>query len=107
MVDATERLQVLLLQEATIYRTSDYLTRILKDAAIEASLGASSVSDDCGSCPESPSKKRKSQDSSAQSDVAQTNPHYNTKSDESSYSGINTHWREKICEWAYQGKFLG
>lgn len=62
-------------------------------------------SDDCGSSPESPSKKRKSLDSSRSSSIHHSDPPFRGYSDPSANTHINKHWREKICEWAYQGTF--
>jgi septum formation topological specificity factor MinE len=87
MVDASERLQVLLSQEASIYRTSDYLARM----QLQAKMDDTSAND-------SPSKKRKSIDEDVQSSHSNGNG--------TSSTTINKHWREKICEWAYQGKSL-
>lgn len=104
MVDAAERLQVLLKQEATIYRTSDYLTRIITEGQMDARLPVSASSDDSASSPESPSKKRKSLDSSTETNAHPVDPPFQGNTDPSASSCINKHWREKICEWAYQGK---
>ncbi len=61
--------------------------------------------EDSGSSPGSSNKKRKSLSTS----INQVNPKDSAPSgqpsaDGSSNSQINKHWREKICEWAYQGK---
>jgi len=75
MVDLLERIDVLLKQELTVYKTVDYLapeyqSKLLllpnPDAAV---VESSSVG---------------------------------TTSSSSSISGINEFWREKICEWSYQ-----
>lgn len=91
MVDASERLQVLLSQEANIYRTSDYLTRMQLQAKME--VGGESTND-------SPSKKRKSIDGDV---IEQPSSSGASDGDGTSSTTINKHWREKICEWAYQG----
>ena len=62
-------------------------------------------SDDCDSSPESPSKKRKSLASFTEADAQYDDPPLPGNSDPSATTRINKHWREKICEWAYQGKF--
>ena len=95
MVDASERLQVLLSQEANIYRTSDYLTRMQLQAKME--VGGESTND-------SPSKKRKSIDGDV---IEQPSSSGASDGDGTSSTTINKHWREKICEWAYQGTSLG
>ena len=106
MVDAAERLQVLLTQEENIYKTSDYLTR-MQQASQSLSLATTASRDD----EPSPSKKRKSW-SSLEDAAQQSSGSGNIESssgidnDESSATQINKHWREKICEWAYQGEFV-
>ena len=99
MVDASERLQALLTQEDANYRTTDYLTRMQmgenpleNDNATPTKLDGSS-----------PTKKRKSW--SSLEDAAQQGAESTCGSDGSSTSQINKHWREKICAWAYQGKY--
>ena len=106
MVDAAERLQVLLSQEERIYRTSDYLNRIVTDVQMHVVLPVCpATSEDCDSSPESPSKKRKSLASFTETDAHLVDPPLPGNSDPSANTRINKHWREKICEWAYQGKF--
>lgn len=117
MVDATERLQVILTQEATFYKTSDYLTRMQSEPeqSSEPTLIFSSSSSDAEAT--SPNRKRKSLlctdeelhsfDGSPESPKAPKRINSgaaSTTSSEGSSSQINKHWREKICEWAYQGK---
>jgi hypothetical protein len=109
MVDASERLQVLLTQEERIYKTSDYLTRL---QGIEPCLVQSTSNPK--SSPSSP-KKRKSLDDDGmdgedqedstdrECQAAATVTSAPGASEGSSNSQINKHWREKICEWAYQG----
>lgn len=92
MVDALERVTVLLTQEHDFYQTSDYLTR-MQAMARSGTTPSGELLD--GSAPPSP-KKRKSEDGSS-SDVSSAEC-----SESSSASVINKHWREKICEWAYQ-----
>jgi hypothetical protein len=114
MVDASERLLVLLTQEATFYRTSDYLTRMQSEPE-QSSKPTPMLSSSCSDTEVSPSKKRKSLlcenddmdslDSSPESPPKRLNSGAaSTTSSEGSSSQINKHWREKICEWAYQGK---
>jgi len=101
MVDASERLQVLLTQEATFYKTSDYLSRMQSGKPIGPdSIHASG--EDSASSPGSPNKKRKSLSSISEETVKDPSPPGNSSVDGSSNSHINKHWREKICEWAYQ-----
>jgi hypothetical protein len=117
MVDASERLQVLLTQEATFYKTSDYLTRMQSEPeqSSEPTPMFSSSSSDAEAS--SLNKKRKSLlctnedmndvDTSPESPKAPKRINSgaaSTTSSEESSSQINKHWREKICEWAYQGK---
>lgn len=109
MVDASERLEVLLTQEEYIYKTADYLTKL---QATEA--GVVDATFDPKSSPSSP-KKRKSLDDDGmdcedQEDstdrefqAAATATSTSGASESSSNSQMNKHWREKICEWAYQG----
>jgi hypothetical protein len=96
MVDATERLTVLLKQEKQFYGTSDFLAR-MQVMAQNSLLPSGEALDADGSAPPSP-KKRKSEDGS-NADAA------SSSSTDGSASVINKHWREKICEWAYQGMF--
>ena len=109
MVDAvtcTERLQVLLAQDATHYRTTDYLSRMQadRDAADQRDQDASL-----------PGSKRRKSTANTNDLPSSSNPDNNGESSSSngsscnssasaSSSHINKHWREKICEWAYQGK---
>lgn len=95
MVDATARLTVLLNQEDVFYRTSEYLERLQHLARRKER--AMSTSEDEG-IPPSP-KKRKAEDCTPEDESPF---HIETPGGESPV--INKHWREKICEWAYQGK---
>lgn len=99
MVDASERLQVLLSQEEVIYKTSDYLARMQSQQTSDATTSSSSSSN-------SP-KKRKSCEDDQQRSSAAAHAGAGDDGDEdgTSSSQINKHWREKICEWAYQGTF--
>jgi hypothetical protein len=116
MVDAAERLQVLLTQEATFYATSDYLGRMQAAPVAPLLVTPKNVSNAQEELQPG-SKKRKSLGSteheSGHSSDSSTMPgpgkrtHTETsqvQSSEGSSSQINKHWREKICEWAYQGK---
>lgn len=123
MVDAGERLAVLLKQESTNYRTCDYLSRMqgllkAQETVIEA---ASEVGQECSSDPSSSPKKRKSWGdlTSAEtydsehtescrrtaSTTCASSAGASVGSSSSGASQINKHWREKICEWAYQGTY--
>lgn len=161
MVDATERLQVLLAQEASTYRTTDYLTRIHEQQQLngeslvsktmhadmeweEQGAGPDSSSDHASSTSSSPKKRKSSWDDDevdvgaeergpssdlcgrqGQTDVGSSSSFCSTAPSRSAAAGrangnggnhssasttssnsslINKHWREKICEWAYQGK---
>ncbi|KAG7355418.1 cyclin-like protein [Nitzschia inconspicua] len=106
MVDASERLQILLTQEEVIYKTSDYLARMNLESVHRCSASFSSSSST------SP-KKRKSceddvyedeQESSSSSCVSPRCRDNDQVGDEEGTTStqINKHWREKICEWAYQ-----
>ena len=103
MVDASERLQVLLVQEEAIYKTSDYLARLqapttMLDVNSSSPKKRKSWDDgDNGDCAEQSSTA-----GSADEDVRPPNA---AGSEGSSSTQINKHWREKICEWAYQGTF--
>eukprot|EP00529_Nitzschia_sp_RCC80_P020426 CAMPEP_0113485152 /NCGR_PEP_ID=MMETSP0014_2-20120614/24336_1 /TAXON_ID=2857 /ORGANISM="Nitzschia sp." /LENGTH=408 /DNA_ID=CAMNT_0000378789 /DNA_START=66 /DNA_END=1292 /DNA_ORIENTATION=- /assembly_acc=CAM_ASM_000159 len=148
MVDATERLEVLLSQEANTYRTTDYLTRIHEqqeellaraasaaavdmeweeegDRSSPSSSNNSSGRADAASSPSSPKKRKSSCDddeidlgtatTAAAATAEQRGPSSErdgrqagqsaapgAESATSNSSLINKHWREKICEWAYQ-----
>jgi hypothetical protein len=96
MVDAVERLEVLLTQESSHYVTSDYLSRMQYQTSFGNVDGTSS-------------KKRKtlsgSEDSNHEPSAATgTGVAMNGGSDMSATSQINKQWRENICEWAYNGK---
>ena len=122
MVDnaaCTERLQVLLSQEANHYRTTDYLTRMQVDRENVGSSPSSNgepVGAD-GNNEALPDSKRRKSAAVANGDSPSSHaPSRNGDSSTSSLAGqsidgsaasashINKHWREKICEWAYQGK---
>ena len=132
MVDGGERLQVLLTQEANNYQTCDYLSRMqglarAHEAAIEAAAAAEQQCSYSSTNPSEPSspKKRKSWDdltSAEESESQHTEQCRRTtattcasssgsgsvsvgssSTTSTSTSQINKHWREKICEWAYQG----
>jgi hypothetical protein len=120
MVDASERLQVLLQQEST-YRTSDYLTRMQLQAATEEEelmdnpeenlqpqhqqpSGSKKRSTCSSSLPESPKPPKRLNSGSEGCSGAAKNG--SGASASASSNQINKHWREKICEWAYQGKFM-
>lgn len=131
MVDGGERLQVLLTQEANNYQTCDYLSRMqglarAHEAAIEAAAAAEQQCSYSSTNPSEPSspKKRKSWDdltSAEESESQHTEQCRRTtattcasssgsgsvsvgssSTTSTSTSQINKHWREKICEWAYQ-----
>lgn len=75
MVDLLERIDVMLKQEASVYKTEDYLA---PDFQQKLSLLMTGAADEmpCGTMSSSSST--------------------------SSSGGINELWREKICEWSYQ-----
>lgn len=119
MVDAGERLQVLLTQEATNYQTCDYLSRMqgiakAQETVVEAAAGDQQSSSD----PSSPKKRKSWEDltsfeesdsqhseqcrRTASTTCASSAGAASVGSTSSSTSHINKHWREKICEWAYQ-----
>jgi hypothetical protein len=97
MVDAVERLSVLLTQEDVSYRTLDYLGRLRHLANDELALAGEPMDSD-GASPPSP-KKRKGDDGEYTEVTSQ-----GVRCRGPSASVINKHWREKICEWAYQGE---
>ena len=88
MVDATERLKVLLTQETDFYKTSDYLPRM-------QSLAKRNERPFDDAIPPSP-KKRKAEGCKEEEEP--------TRAEMAVSTTINKHWREKICEWAYQGE---
>jgi hypothetical protein len=120
MVDAGERLQVLLRQEAMNYQTCDYLSRMQGLAKAEETVieAATTADHQCSSDPSSPKKRKSWEDLTSvnQSESQHTEQCRRTASttcaisagaasvgsSSSSTSQINKHWREKICEWAYQ-----
>ncbi len=123
MVDAGERLQVLLTQEATNYQTCDYLSRMqglakAQETVIEAAseVGQLSPTDpstspkkrkswgDLSSADHSDSQHTESCRRTASTTCASSAGGASVASSSSGTSQINKHWREKICEWAYQGK---
>jgi hypothetical protein len=100
MQDAVE-LHVLLTQEKLVYETSDYLAKI----HCQGQIHVISVKDTSSSSSQSP-KKRKSYDDDVDvvdqsGSVVNNNSHEDDEG--TSSTQINKHWREKICEWAYQG----
>ena len=129
MVDnttCTERLHVLLTQEATHYRTTDYLTRMQADRE-NTHLSNLTAGVDQEDLPGTKRRKSAATTTNSTDDLPSSNPEQatsngennrqrnnigasfstNGRSDGSSSSPhINKHWREKICEWAYQGKIF-
>ena len=108
MVDASERLQVLLSQEEVIYKTSDYLARMQSQALQHDSrVMDTTISGSSSSSSSTSPKKRKSCDDDVcvgeQQPIARKDGSADDD-DGTSSTQINKHWREKICEWAYQGK---
>jgi hypothetical protein len=106
MEDASESLHVLLSQEKLVYETSDYLAKI----HCQEQIHGTSVMDTSSSSSSSHSpKKRKSYDDDVNV-VDQPGSVVNNDSREddegTSSTQINKHWREKICEWAYQGEYM-
>ena len=98
MVDAAERLEVLLQQEASHYLTEDYLSKIrIKEVVDEGDVSPSS------------NKKRKSLSGAVDNNIDETPLGATVPNqgggEESLSSQINKQWREKICEWAYQGRY--
>jgi hypothetical protein len=129
MVDALDRLQVLLTQEATHYVTLDYLNRWPKQTSSSPRnpTSASAVSSISNSNTSPNSKKRRKSllanndkhfistfytcDSNESSPKRHKNGSAFTadsgqKGPSSSSESMNKHWRENICEWSYQGKGL-
>jgi hypothetical protein len=116
MDDASERLQVLLSQECTTYKTSDYLTNIheteeVGSAAVPTSDSHSHVSSQCGT------KKRKMLPNgdgncihrgtaSSSLETMGNDEQVHSSHDEKEHEELRRrkHWREKMCEWAYQGR---
>ena len=96
MVDATERLTVLLTEENDFYLTSDYLSRMQMQARAKRAASTTDSKDGDEPVPPPSPKKRKSEEGTQPIGAA------STTSDGSSASIINMHWREKICEWQYQ-----
>lgn len=129
-MDASERLQVLLSQEARVYGTTDYMARLQRKQEEEAKPAAdmaweayhsthpsSSGSASASSSASSP-KKRKSWDEDEVEEEARGPAGHDgrvknggstaaapggTDGNSTTSTLINKHWREKICEWAYQG----
>lgn len=75
MVDLLERIDVLLKQELTVYKTVDYLAPEYQNRLLSSP--------------------------NPEGAVVETSS-VGTSSSSSSISGINEFWREKICEWSYQ-----
>ena len=108
MVDTTERLQVLLAQEVAIYQTSDYLARMQTGAQqVVATAKAVDRHSSFSEATTSP-KKRKCFDDDEEVAVdrspSATACRGTGEDSGTSSTMINKHWREKICEWAYQGE---
>ena len=146
MVDAGERLQVLLMQETTHYQTSDYLTRMQTEleigsfdraaADVAAALAEKQQQQQQKIPPSSPNKRKSWDDlTSVEESLPKCTSHKDQcrrtaattcassvasasagaveggsipgdGSSAGSTSQINKHWREKICEWAYQGTLI-
>ena len=98
MVDVSERLDVLLTQEECIYKTSDYLARKTRARETEElkEKDAKLFEEEAFSTPTSKKRKclsGKVLDCSFDDD------------DPSSSDQLSMLWREKICQWAYEGKW--
>ena len=109
MVDASESLPLLLNQEETIYRTSDYLARMQRETtSVDASAFVHVDNRNGWSLPESSSKKQKSLSSFGVTATGSTLRNEACEPGQSrdslTNSQFNKHWREKICQWAYHGK---
>jgi len=106
MVDASERLQVLLSQEENIYKTSDYLARMqIESPTVEPETDTPVSNGDGSFSPNSKKRKAMSRvEEPTQLSLQGGKEDSSVVSEGSSASQINKHWREKICEWAYQGK---
>jgi hypothetical protein len=74
MVDLVERIDTLLMQECTVYRTEDYLAPSFQTKLPPSPLSALLDQEIPGT----------------------------VNSSTTTSSGINEVWREKICEWSYQ-----
>jgi len=96
MVDVSERLMVLLSQEAKIYQTSDYIRRMQITAALV---------DPINELGHSSPKKRKSPENQEESNEDERLNGEGASRTSSSSSQINEHWRQRLCKWAYQGEF--
>lgn len=106
MVDATERLQVLLSQEEAVYKTSDYLVRMNAKQQQSETRRSSSTSPNA---PNTPKKRKTCDDDLSREELSYAvsdAPEGRFEDDGSASTQINKHWREKICEWAYQGTYI-
>ena len=103
-MDAPERLQVLLKQEVTFYQTTDYLTRMQVERETARLQSSSPLAGSIEDETLSPNKKRKSIGNETQDSPNKHCASSPSGPPDPSNSQINKHWREKICEWAYQGK---
>ena len=100
MVDVTDRLNVLLKLEVNRYRTYDYLPRHVHHPFV------SSEGYGCDSRKKHNSSSTHHHNSSsaiAAKALPEVTTGYGASYDASNM--MNERWREKICEWAYQGKY--
>ena len=97
MVDVSERLDVLLTQEECIYKTSDYLARLTRARETEElkEKDAKLFEEEAFSTPIP--KKRKCLSGKVLD--------CSFDDDSSSSDQLSMLWREKICQWAYEGKW--
>jgi hypothetical protein len=108
MLDASERLQVLLSQEEVVYKTSDYLAKMNTQAQQQLNGACDTTRSISPSSSTSPKKRKSCDDGDVCADEQSPPSTRSSPGDDddegTSSTQINKHWREKICEWAYQGK---
>eukprot|EP00934_Nitzschia_sp_Nitz4_P008900 Nitzschia sp. Nitz4//scaffold48_size128905//50884//51941//NITZ4_003594-RA/size128905-processed-gene-0.80-mRNA-1//1//CDS//3329552964//8890//frame0 len=90
MVDVVGQFQVLLRQEATFYKTTDYLSRLQESGSADGSVAVEGSSKLGGEGMSSNSPKVCAGSEKQMGPSGSSSPQ------------MSKHWREKICEWAYQ-----
>ena len=117
MVDAMESLEALLRKERTWYTTCDYLGRMQQqqqDHEQTKNGDMQSTACSCSSSSEldhsenyvSSNNRKRNKCSCVDNDRQCKRMKTSCTTQAPAKFGINKHWREKICEWAFQGEIF-
>ena len=89
-----QRLLALLSQERTAYKTIDYLEHYHQERTTATEDDPTHHWSDDSQVTRSPKRQKNENEEPAST----------TSSSSSTTTQLNRHWREKICEWSYQGE---